>query len=67
MKKNKVVVTGIGIVSPVGLDRETTWDSITRGRSGIDTIDSFNTEGLETTIAAQVNDFEVSKWLIIVL
>ena len=63
MKKNKVVVTGIGIVSPVGLDRETTWDSITRGRSGIDTIDSFNTEGLETTIAAQVNDFDATNYI----
>lgn len=63
MKKNKVVITGIGIVSPLGLDRKTTWDSITRGRSGIDTIDSFNTEGLETTIAAQVNNFDATNYI----
>lgn len=63
MKKNKVVVTGIGIVSPVGIDRETTWDSIIRGRSGINTINSFDTQGLETNIAAQVNDFDPTDYI----
>tara|TARA_A100001037_G_scaffold287657_1_gene297427 strand:- start:64930 stop:66219 length:1290 start_codon:yes stop_codon:yes gene_type:complete len=63
MKKNKVVVTGIGIVSPVGLDRETTWNSIVKGQSGINTINSFDTEGLETTIAAQVNDFDPTNYI----
>ena len=63
MKKNKVVVTGIGIVSPVGIDRETTWDSIIRGRSGINTINSFDTQGLETNIAAQVTDFDPTDYI----
>ena len=63
MKKNKVVITGIGIVSPVGIDRETTWNSITRGHSGIATIDSFDTDGLETTIAAQVNNFDPTNYI----
>jgi len=63
MKKNKVVITGIGIVSPVGINRETTWNSIIRGRSGVDTIDSFDTDGLETTIAAEVNNFDPTNYI----
>ena len=55
---NRVVITGIGIVSPVGLDRAKTWKHLLAGKSGIDQISSFDTEGLQTTIAAEVKDFD---------
>lgn len=55
---NRVVVTGIGIVSPVGLDKSTTWKSLIKGISGIDQITSFDPTGFETTIAAEVKDFD---------
>ena len=56
----RVVVTGIGIISPLGLDRKTTWGGLLAGRSGVGQITSFDTEGFETTIAAEVKDFDAT-------
>lgn len=56
--KNRVVVTGIGIVSPLGLDRLSTWTSLIAGESGVAPIAAFDTEGYQTTIAAEVKAFE---------
>ncbi len=55
---NRVVITGIGIVSPLGLDRESTWQALVSGKSGCDTITSFDPTGFQTTIAAEVKGFE---------
>ncbi len=55
---NRVAVTGIGIISPVGPDRETTWDAIKAGLSGIATITHFDPTGFEPTFAGEANDFE---------
>ena len=54
----RVVVTGIGMVSPVGLTRDTTWHNLLAGVSGIDTISSFDPEDLDTTIAGEVDGFD---------
>lgn len=56
--KNRVVVTGIGIVSPLGLDRPSTWSSLIAGESGVAPIAAFDPEGYQTTIAAEVKGFE---------
>ena len=56
--KNRVVVTGIGIVSPLGLDRPSTWTSLIAGESGVAPIAAFDPEGYQTTIAAEVKGFE---------
>ena len=61
--KGRVVVTGIGIVSPVGLDKRTTWENLLAGNSGIDRISSFDTEGFETSIAAEVDGFEPTDYV----
>ena len=61
--KGRVVVTGIGIVSPVGLDKRTTWENLLAGKSGIDRISSFDTEGFETSIAAEVDGFEPTDYV----
>ena len=61
--KNRVVVTGVGVVSPVGLDRESTWNSLLEGRSGVDRISAFDAEGLETTIAAEVDGFDPEAYV----
>ena len=58
-----MVVTGIGIVSPVGLDKRTTWENLLAGNSGIDRISSFDTEGFETSIAAEVDGFEPTDYV----
>ena len=58
MNQCNVVVTGIGTVSSVGLDRETTWAALKEGVSGIAPIKAFDTEGYRTTIAAEVENFD---------
>ena len=60
---NRVVITGIGVVSPIGLDRETTWKNLLAGKSGVDTIAAFDPEGFETTIAAEVKEFEPTAYV----
>jgi 3-oxoacyl-[acyl-carrier-protein] synthase II len=59
--KNRVVVTGIGIVSPVGLTRETSWKAITEGKSGIGKITRFDASECSAQIAGEVRDFDPSK------
>lgn len=54
----RVVVTGMGVVSPLGLDAPSTWGGLVSGRSGIDRISAFDSEAFETRIAAEVKDFD---------
>ena len=61
MSKRRVVVTGLGIVSPVGLNLKETWDNITAGTSGIVSIDTFDTSDFAVKIAATVKDFDASS------
>ncbi len=56
--KHRVVVTGLGAVSPVGLNVRSTWQSLLAGRSGVDYITAFDTEAFDTKIAAEVTDFD---------
>lgn len=52
--KNRVVITGLGAVTPLGNSVEETWQSLLAGKSGVATISSFPTDGLSTTIAAEI-------------
>src|SRR5689334_13474819 len=63
MSKRRVVVTGLGIVSPLGNDLATTWDGIVNGRSGIGPITHFDTTNFTTKIAGEVRDFDVTRWV----
>ena len=63
MSQRRVVVTGMGIVSPVGSTVDSAWDAICNGRSGIRTIASFNAEHMKTRIAGEVIDFDVANYL----
>ncbi len=60
---HRVMVTGMGIISPLGLDVETTWDGIVNGRSGVDLITAFDTEGYDTHFAAEVKGFDPENYL----
>ena len=60
---NRVFVTGLGVVSPLGLDAKTTWKSLVAGESGIETITAFDPEGHKTTIAAEVKRFEPTDFV----
>ena len=54
----RVVVTGLGVVSPVGNDVPSFWQSLTEGRCGIGPITAFDTTGYKVKIAAEVKDFD---------
>jgi 3-oxoacyl-[acyl-carrier-protein] synthase II len=55
--KRRVVVTGLGLVTPVGLSVEATWAALMAGRSGVDYIQKFDTTKFPVRIAAEVKDF----------
>ena len=59
----RVVITGIGAVTPVGNDIETMWNSLINGKNGIDYIKSFDTEKLKVKVAAEVRDFDPTKYI----
>ena len=56
--KKRIVITGIGLITPIGLDKKETWQSLISGNSGIDTISCFDPEAYETKIAAEVKGFD---------
>ena len=58
MAARKVVVTGTGMVTAVGLDRDTSWQALKTGQSGIATLDGFDLESLKTNFGAQIKDFD---------
>ncbi len=61
--ETRVVVTGIGLVTPLGLDRKSTWKALLNGESGIDHISSFDAEGFTTRIAAEAKGFDAAGLL----
>ncbi|MDP1699077.1 MAG: beta-ketoacyl-ACP synthase II [Xanthomonadaceae bacterium] len=63
MAKRRVVVTGMGIVSPVGNDLVSAWDNIANGRSGIGPITTFDASAFATRIAGEVRDFDPNTWM----
>lgn len=62
MSARRVVVTGIGAVTPLGLDVASLWSALTTGRSGIRKINSFDASGYDTQIAGEVQDFDPSRF-----
>lgn len=62
-ERRRVVITGLGLVTPVGLDVERTWAAIQAGKSGIGPITRFDPTGLETKIAGEINDFDPLQYL----
>jgi len=63
MNKRRVVVTGLGVVSPVGTGVNTAWSNILAGKSGITQITKFDSSAFSTTIAGEVKDFNVEDFL----
>ena len=60
---NRVFVTGLGAITPVGLNITDTWDSLVSGTSGISNITSFDAENYKTKIAAEVTNFEPGDYI----
>ena len=59
----RVVVTGVGLVSPLGIGTEPTWAGLTAGTSGVSTITRFDTSGYPVHIGAEVRGFEPENWI----
>ncbi|MGN6513969.1 MAG: beta-ketoacyl-ACP synthase II, partial [Lysobacteraceae bacterium] len=63
MSKRRVVITGLGIVSPLGTDLASSWDGIVNGRSGIGPITHFDASAFPTRIAGEVKGFDPADWI----
>jgi 3-oxoacyl-[acyl-carrier-protein] synthase II len=59
----RVVVTGMGLLTALGNDLASSWESLLAGRSGVRRITRFDPEGFATQIAAEVKDFEPERWI----
>jgi len=62
-RDRRVVVTGLGVISPVGLTVSSMWEALVSGRSGVDYISSFDAAPFETKFAAEVKGFDVSIYV----
>ena len=62
MSEKRVVVTGMGVVTPIGNDIPTFWQSLTEGRSGIRRFEAFDTTKFDCKIAGEVRGFEAAKF-----
>jgi len=60
---NRVVVTGMGAITPIGIGLEAFWQSLIEGKSGIGPITHFNTEGFDCRIAGEVKGFDPSLYM----
>jgi len=63
LAKRRVVITGMGMVSPVGLTVKESWENILAGKSGIAPITHFDTTGFSTTFGGSVKNFDVTEYL----
>ncbi|MGX6442258.1 beta-ketoacyl-ACP synthase II [Neobacillus sp. K501] len=63
MEKHRVVVTGVGAVTPLGNDVETTWKGILEGKSGIGPLTRVNADEYPAKVAAQINDFNPETFM----
>lgn len=63
MNKRRVVITGVGVISPIGTGKEEFFNSLKEGKSGIDVLSRFDTTNYNCKIAGEVKDFEPAKYI----
>lgn len=63
MTKRRVVITGMGMLSPLGNSVESSWEGVQAGRSGIGTIDRFDASGYNTRIGGAIKDLDIEPYL----
>lgn len=63
MRERRVVVTGLGTITPIGNDVETYWNNLIQGVSGVTNITKFDASKLTSQVAGEVKDFDVSKYM----
>ena len=62
LKRRRVVITGMGAITPLAIGTEESWKALLRGLSGIGKITGFDTSGMRTRIAGEVSDFHISDF-----
>jgi 3-oxoacyl-[acyl-carrier-protein] synthase II len=60
--KRRVVITGVGLVTPLGTGTDRTWRALVSGKSGIGPITRFDASNQASQIAAEVRDFDAERW-----
>jgi len=63
VNKNRVVITGLGVVAPIGRTKEVFWNSLAEGKNGIGRIEHFDASEYSSRIAGEVRDFDPSEWI----
>jgi 3-oxoacyl-[acyl-carrier-protein] synthase II len=63
LARRRIAITGIGLVTPLGVGTETTWKRVCAGESGIGAITRFDASEFTTTIAGEVRDFDPTPWI----
>lgn len=61
--KKRVVITGIGVVSPIGHGKDAFFNALKEGKNGASTLDGFDTEGFTSKVACQIRDFEPEQYI----
>jgi len=61
--QRRVAVTGLGVISSIGNDRQTAWDSLMRGVSGIGEITRFDVSGYDQRAGGEIRDFDAAQWM----
>ena len=63
MGERRVVITGLGAITAIGNDAPSYWDALVKGKNGVAEVTRFDTEGFDVRIAAEVKDFDVTKYI----
>lgn len=63
MTRNRVVVTGLGCITPIGIGKDAYWQALIEGKNGIDRISRFDATDYATQIAGEVKDFDVNQYI----
>jgi len=63
MSQRRVVISGLGVISPIGLDKDTFWNNLLQGKSGIGNIERFDCSAFPARIAAEIKDFSASDYV----
>ena len=63
MNTRRVVITGMGLITPLGNDLNTSWNAIKNGKSGIETLDHFDASAFSTQFGGAIKNFDCSEYM----